>query len=401
MPEISLKTEITRFRLSLLQISPFYGTLLMNVPIIEDRDIVTACTDGRRIRYNPRFMATLTEPERRFVLMHELMHILLMHPIRMKGRDAELYNIAADIVVNDACKRLADKIHMKPPEQGTYATISPILSTEELYGMLRQDNDRHKQGQTISVRLKYNSSDIKPGGVKVRVVQDLQPGDMTDAQRSALEREIQKMVRNAQKGDPGIGRSLFVPAQVLTLAESRKLPWKVLLREYMTENEDDDASYATPERKYIHMDLILPGYCQSEGRLTELWAFVDSSGSIGQVEMNQFLTQLYRISRQFHCTMHIAYWDTAVTDVYRSITGEKRILECVPRHSGGTDINCVYKWMREEHVKPDVMLILTDGEYGRLRPEYHDHKLSRRTILVLSPGASTANRDDVGRVAAL
>ncbi len=373
----------------------------MSVPIIEDRDIATACTDGRRIRYNPRFMATLSEPERRFVLMHELMHILLLHPTRMKGRDEALYNVAADIVVNDACKRLASRLHMSPIKGGVYANINPTQSAEELYGMLCQDNDKHKRGQDVAVRMRYNSGNSVPNGTKVKVVPDLRPGDMTDAQREALEREIRDMVRDAQKGDPGIGPSIYMPAQVLWLVESRKLPWKVLFREFMTENDDDDASYATPERKYIHMDLILPGYCQSEGRLSEVWAFVDSSGSISREVMNQFLTQLYRISRQFHCTMHIAYWDTAVTDVYRNIISEKKILECVPRHTGGTDINCVYKWIREERVKPDLMLILTDGEYGKLRPEYRDRKLSRRTILVLSPKASTANRDDVGRVAAL
>ena len=373
----------------------------MNVPILEDRSVSTACTDGRRIHYNPDFMGKLTTPERRFVLMHELMHILLMHPVRAGSRDPELYNVAADIVVNDICVRLAPKLGMEQIKGGIYATVRPDQSAEDIYGLLQQDNQRRKAGSGITVRGRYSYGVDRSGTSVFSPTKDLMPGKLTDEERKALENEIRRLLRAARKGDPGVGPSVFVPPALIKLVDSPRLDWKALFKQYMNETEDDDTSYATPERKYLHMDLILPGHCQTEGRLPEVWAFVDSSGSIGQDEMSHFLTQLYRISKQFRCTMHIAYWDTSVTDVYRNIVGEKTILKCLPKHSGGTDINCVYKWLRQERVKPDVMLILTDGAYGTLSPEYHSRSLRQRTILVLSHGASAANREDVGRVAAL
>ena len=118
--------------------------------------------------------------------------------------------------------------------------------------------------------------------------------------------------------------------------------------------------------------------------------------------MSQFLTQLYRISKEFKCIINICYWDTEVTDVYKKIMHEKDILKCTPSHSGGTNINCVYRWMSENKVKPDVMLILTDGFFGELENQYFSPNLSRKTILVLSGDISvTDDMKRMGKVAKL
>jgi predicted metal-dependent peptidase len=132
------------------------------------------------------------------------------------------------------------------------------------------------------------------------------------------------------------------------------------------------------------MDMILPGHSLTDETVEEIWAFVDSSGSVGHDEMTQFLTQLYRIAREFKCIFNICYWDTAVTEVYKKILREDEILKCIPHHSGGTDINCVYQWIRDNKVKPDVMLILTDGYFGQLTTPTFSRQLGKKTILVLS-----------------
>lgn len=131
------------------------------------------------------------------------------------------------------------------------------------------------------------------------------------------------------------------------------------------------------------MDLILPGHTLDEEVLEDAWVFVDSSGSISQEGMSTFLTQLYHLLRSMRCTLNICFWDTQVTDVYRNIRTEKALADCLPHHSGGTNINCVYQWLRENKVKPDVMIILTDGYYGRLFEEEMAAKLRRRTLLLL------------------
>ena len=52
-----------------------YG--LTHVLILPDWDIGTICTDGKRIRYNPAFIACLDEPQAIALVFHELQHVVV------------------------------------------------------------------------------------------------------------------------------------------------------------------------------------------------------------------------------------------------------------------------------------------------------------------------------------
>ena len=70
--------------------------------------------------------------------------------------------------------------------------------------------------------------------------------------------------------------------------------------------------------------------------------------------------------------------------MYKNITKDEEIEKCLPNHSGGTDINCVYGWLRENRVKPNLMLILTDGAFGCLNDAVFIPALKQKTILVIN-----------------
>lgn len=423
---MDLRYEFSRMRMDLMHASPFYGSLLLNVPILEDNNVPTACTDGRRIRYNRAFMGKLSPEERRFVLMHELFHILLMHPSRGVGKDHFLFNIAADMIVNEMCVRLNNTLGinfmMRAPQGGIYARVDG-LSMEELYAKLMDDQLKAMKGlstrfgHTILLRDAYGRSpskgpneryvpgpgEVLPDGRHMALGSgDLEGSRLSEAEKAQLVQDLRGWVRDALKGDPGAGVSVPVPWEILAMGQHKPLPWKRLLRDFMVEVVDDETSYATPERKYIHMDLILPGHGLTEGGVTELWTFVDSSDSIGNEEMSRFLSELYHLIRGFQCVLNIAYWDTSVTEVYRKVDTIARLKQALPRHSGGTNINCVYRWIEENKVKPDVMVILTDGDFGVLNDQYKPNRFRKKTILVLSDDRSNRpGMREIGKVAVL
>ena len=80
--------EISGFKFAMLRCMPFYGEVLLRVPIIANRKVRTACTNGRVIEYSPLFFMRLSPAERNFVIMHEVMHIILRHYVRC-GKRAE------------------------------------------------------------------------------------------------------------------------------------------------------------------------------------------------------------------------------------------------------------------------------------------------------------------------
>ncbi len=52
----------------------FYGALATHLVDVIDESVKTAETDGKRIIWNPTFVAGLTDEELRFVLIHEVLH---------------------------------------------------------------------------------------------------------------------------------------------------------------------------------------------------------------------------------------------------------------------------------------------------------------------------------------
>ncbi len=81
--------DLRQFKSDMLMYRPFFGDILLRLPIVQDDSIETACTDGRVIRWNGDFFSGMNSAQRHYVLMHEVLHTLLLHPSRMQGHDFE------------------------------------------------------------------------------------------------------------------------------------------------------------------------------------------------------------------------------------------------------------------------------------------------------------------------
>ena len=82
-----IEDEIVRFKMQLLRKMPFYGDIVMRLPIVRNDSVPTAQTNGRTIEYNAKILSGMREGQRNFVIMHEIFHVLLFHCDR-RMRDA-------------------------------------------------------------------------------------------------------------------------------------------------------------------------------------------------------------------------------------------------------------------------------------------------------------------------
>ena len=88
-------------RAKLIARQPFYGTLIHKLPVEWTETITqTAATNGKKLIFNPAFVAALPPEQVITVIAHEILHAALLHPHRLQGRNPRLANIAADYVVN-------------------------------------------------------------------------------------------------------------------------------------------------------------------------------------------------------------------------------------------------------------------------------------------------------------
>ena len=408
---MNVEKEIQRFKMELLRKMPFYGDILMHLTFVADKKIQTAATDGKTIWYSPHFLSELQPGERNFVLMHEVFHVMLRHGVRNADgkRDKDVWNTACDIIVNNMLEKLhwnmrSADIPFQKPKVGIFANISSGETAENLYAKIKADNgNRSRAGLKMIIRNGYIGNRVyEQKQHEVDVPSDIRTFELSAEELEIRDRQLQEIIRTAAHKSRGTMGSYYIPVEVYSLTDSKKLDWRGLLKNFLSQEIGDDASYSTPERKYLHMDLILPGHCMTEEIVEEIWAFIDSSGSVGHDAIAEFLTQLYRIGREFKCIFNICYWDTAVTEVYKNIRREADILKCIPHHSGGTDINCVYQWIQDNRVKPDVMLILTDGYFGKLTTSAFKQSFGKKTILVLNSDVMiNADMKRIGKIAKL
>ena len=412
-----VEAGLARFKTAMLLTCPFYGDILLKIPILRDDSVPTACTDGRTIRWGLPFFKTLSVSQRNYVLMHEVFHALLMHPSRKMEREDEIWNVAADLVVNQMCDDLMNSLYrenipelsMRRPERGWFMPVPPMITTENLYGMILKDQDGARQKNRLQLRGSYMPGAQAQMRVAVQTKvggepweKDLVHVKLSEEEARLAEDNMRRILREAAARSQGRGGSFRIPRQLDFLLRKKTLPWKKLLRDFLTETQSEETSYATPERKYLHMEMILPGHGKDDGgELESVWAFVDSSGSISDQEMKAFLGELYHLVHDFNCEMNIAYWDTSVTDVYRRIRGEKALKRAMPQHSGGTDINCVYRWVRDQKIRPLVAVILTDGYFGTLEKGLSMALPKNKTFLILSNQDQNPLFARMGRVARL
>ena len=114
-------------------ICPFFTSLAMFAEHEFNDDIPTAATDGKRLLFNPRFIGGLTTRERLGVFVHELLHAALLHTIRKKDKSPIVWNVAADIVVNNIILEYSE---LDLPEGALVDSRFIDLSVEEVYELL-------------------------------------------------------------------------------------------------------------------------------------------------------------------------------------------------------------------------------------------------------------------------
>ena len=95
-----LKKEIESAKTAIVSQSPLFAPYVHRFFPIFTWIVPTMATDGVRLFINPEFAESLTWEQKIFVLIHEIMHCVLLHMMRVKTRDPKLFNIAGDYEIN-------------------------------------------------------------------------------------------------------------------------------------------------------------------------------------------------------------------------------------------------------------------------------------------------------------
>jgi predicted metal-dependent peptidase len=330
---------LTKAKAALILDQPFFASLLLNMPIVEDKSVKTLATDGDRILYNPDFMAKLSLPETVFVMAHETMHCVFQHMFRRGTKNHNKYNIAADYVINDLLVK--EKIGVMPDGCLLDANLVKAgnYTTEGVYALLPDSDENKGAGDAGGALDDVNDAANDQAGMaqkeaemKVRVIQAANAAKMSGKLSQGIERLVKNMV-------------------------ATKTDWKSILRRFLSERAKTDLSYAKPKRRFMADDINLPSLIGE--KMGGVVVAIDCSGSVDDKLLEVFSNEINKIvSDVIPAMTHVVYFDSKVLrqDSF-SPDDSVKISAC---GGGGTAFSPIFEHIDANDLQPVACIVLTD-----------------------------------------
>lgn len=358
---MSTSLKITKARANLIMMHPFFGTLALRLKMVEDNTVKTSVTDGITIRYNSKYVDDMPMSKVQGMLAHSVMHPAFLHHTRRGGRDAKKWNKACDYSINTILKNAKFDLPEGTFEDPKYNG----MTAEHIYNMLpiEEDDDKTKNGDGGDGG---GSSDDPGGDGGVTDSPSSQNAGASKSKEGAEETEWKIAVAQAAHVAKQNGK---LPGDIERMIEELFQPvilWKDILRRFMTEKCNDDFSWTRGNRRFLAQGLYLPTR-QSDNAMGEVVVCIDTSGSIGEKELNEFSAEIKGIIEETNPSeVIVMYCDSRVAHVDRFPQGSEVMFAA--HGGGGTDFRPPFKWLENKQIVPKVFVYLTDG-YGNFPEE--------------------------------
>lgn len=339
------------------------GVMMMGSTEVVD-EAITAYTDGINKKYGRTFLQTIcpTQAEVNGLILHENLHIGLRHHLHgadMFKEDGEKANKAADYVVNDMITEISKKYPelVQLPKGGLYDPQYHNMSMREIYKLLKSkkgggggggkpDKEGEKGSGSGSGEYEFDKHDFgKP---------------MTQEEAKEMDGKIDRAIREGALLAGRLGIDL--PRSVTDLLNP-VIDWKKELADFVTSSckGKDEYTWRKFNRRVISNDIYLPTV--ENETIGEVVVAIDTSGSIGQQQLNEFASELVSICEAVSPdAVRILWWDTKVhgeqlfTDNYDQIGSMLK-----PLGGGGTRVSSVAEYINKKKINAECVLVFTDG----------------------------------------
>jgi len=380
--------KYTMVKTAMLLHVPFFASLLLDVmqvkvgkfpgmfPEAFDQDgnplpevtkqAATMATNGRTIWMDEDFLERMPIECLVFATCHEIGHAMLEHMARAKyyqqigfeGTEFSpvLWNVAGDFNINDMLdKAKIGKIYRDESGEAQWLLDPKYncdMSVDDIYRqLLKNGNPQSGKGGNDGSFDKHIYSE-----------QQINPAEM--------KRAIQSAVDTAR----AVGKLPGELERFATEFLEPKVSWRDILRTTVVNAASrDTSSWARPHRRRLTSQGVYLARPAAFGCDTII-CLVDTSGSIGEKELNVFFTELADIIRT--CSPRVIWVvgaDSRVASV-EELPGDVDITGNPPKvgGGGGTDFRPAFEWVRDQGLDPDVLVYFTDmcGPFPEEEPGY-------------------------------
>ena len=335
----------------------FFGSLMLFAQIEKSNDLPTAATDGRKIFFNEEFLNSLSSPQQNALMLHEVLHMALLHVTRRQSRDPYIWNIAADIVVNDLIER---NTSFSLPEGAITDNRFQDKSVEYIYEALLKSKKKYKLVITdILESSNLNNDESKKDSDDVMEPLSQEETDEIES----FWKDKMEILKNSSEHQLSNGKGSLpagIEQEISTILEP-EVDWRHALWKYVGKTPAD---FDDLDRRFIYKGLYL------ESLLTEaveVSVCIDTSGSVSDELLKQFAGELKGILRSYpnvKCSLFFA--DTNLTGPYE-IDRIEQMPKAVGR--GGTSFVPFFDYLKKHGEENNLLgnnklsIYFTDG-YG-------------------------------------
>ena len=407
MSKLTAEQRIERTHVQLMKHKNFalFSGLFMigKVKVEENTRHGTASTNGVNVTYDRAFVDSLNDKQLAFLILHENMHKAYRHLVvweKLHRKNHQLANAACDFVINLQIK------DYDPHENDTQFPTDEFgnrlgliderfrgMDAAQIFKILEDECSGQGEGQGGDGKGKtYILGD--GNGFDEHDWDDAE--EMTEAEKEAVAKEIESALR---QGSILVGKLGGNVSREIGDMLVPKVDWKEALRDFVKSSTHgkEKSTWKRLHKRYIGMDIVMPSqYSEKVGAIA---IGIDTSGSIGSEELNQFLSEVKSICEEVSPEqIDLLYWDTHVASRETYTQNELAGIETVtkPAGGGGTDPTCVPKFMSKHDIKAECLIFLTDGYIGR--QDAKDYATLNMPVLWCIKGNRHFNDAPVGKV---
>jgi len=313
-----------------------------------------------------------------FILCHELIHFILKHLERGRGKNAEVWGLAIDHVVNTIIYKNLKLVNNSWIKSQGYVLFDgysiPDGPAELIYRMiLKQKNEVERKGGSkftfggtefeLVPRLKQDSSKITGSYKKI--------GNHGGSGNKSLLGEGATYEFNESL--KGIGKVSNDLNRELDQVFKPQVPWYKIITAKLSAFLGKKSFTPTYTKiPYYQMGSIgqnqvrLPYVMKKE---ISLITALDVSGSISKFELGKYISEL-QLLKKIVTDNWVYIIDAKIQELLHNPTPEVVIQNL--RGGGGTDFRPVFKDIEERRLKPTMLVYFTDtyGSFPERAPKY-------------------------------
>jgi len=367
---ITVENKLKKATNTLILNHPFWAALRFRLKTVigtgDNFPTQTAATDGITMWFNTEFCEPLEDKEFLGLVVHELGHVVFLHSLRRGVRDPQVWNIAADYVINLAITKDGFTL----PEGGLLNHKYADMHTEEVYKKIynkqkhRGNPDKPCNGGEGGQGQQGQGKVCQCPWGEVLDAQDENGKPMSKDDKKKLEQETAVNIRQAVETAKKQGN---MPGHIKDAFDELLKPvvdWRDILSRFLSDCFPSDFSWMNASRRGLAMGQRMPGNGEEES-YEQIAMAIDSSGSISTNEIQQMMSEACHCLSEYEAKgieidLPVAYCDTAVHHTEVLTPGDKPYQDA-KGGGGGTDFAPIMSWVTSLPERPAALLYMTDG----------------------------------------